>query len=151
MSKRCPGCGYDFDLVVTEQHEFRLDLVWPSQNALKANTKYNHTYKKVRDEFIVKVATASNCATPAETYRRVFLTRHYGRGPGGGRCRAYDYGNLVGGGKPLLDALVWNGLLVDDKPEYCDDYYAQYPSGDGSNYITIAIQDVKRPRRRKKA
>lgn len=39
--------------------------------------------------------------------------------------RCLDYGNLVGGFKPILDALVSEGMLVDDAPRWLQDRYQQ--------------------------
>lgn len=43
------------------------------------------------------------------------------------RCgvRQLDKGNLIGGCKSLLDALVKGGLFVDDSPRWIDDHYDQ--------------------------
>ena len=53
----------------------------------------------------------------AKGKRRVTITR-YSSG-------TLDQGNLVGGCKPLIDAMVRLGLLVDDTPELLEDHYAQ--------------------------
>ena len=42
-----------------------------------------------------------------------------------GRERERDYVNLVGGCKAVVDALVSQGLLVDDKPKFLADEYRQ--------------------------
>ena len=42
-----------------------------------------------------------------------------------GREQERDYVNLVGGCKLVVDALVLEGLLVDDKPALLDDRYLQ--------------------------
>ena len=39
--------------------------------------------------------------------------------------RKLDYGNLVGGCKPLLDALKHAKLIVDDSPDWIADSYKQ--------------------------
>lgn len=39
--------------------------------------------------------------------------------------RQLDYGNMVGGFKPLLDVLVRVHLLRDDSPEWLSDVYTQ--------------------------
>jgi hypothetical protein len=58
---------------------------------------------------------------PATGPRRVRLVRVRQAGAGE---RAYDRGNLVGGLKPVLDALVRHKLLVDDSPRHLVDHYA---------------------------
>jgi hypothetical protein len=42
-----------------------------------------------------------------------------------GRERERDYVNLVGGCKAVVDALVLEGLLVDDAPKFVTDEYKQ--------------------------
>lgn len=49
--------------------------------------------------------------------RRIAITRH--------GTKLLDYGNLVGGCKPLLDALVAEGVLYDDSPAWVEDHYQQ--------------------------
>ncbi len=56
----------------------------------------------------------------AKRLRRVTLTRYYT-----GRSQRRDRGNLIGGMKPILDALVRQGFLVDDSEQWCEDHYAQ--------------------------
>lgn len=41
------------------------------------------------------------------------------------RKRLLDYGNLVGGAKPIPDALVALGWLWDDSPEWSEVVYEQ--------------------------
>jgi hypothetical protein len=135
----CPGCGYDPELVVVKRYEFTIPLKWYSQNELRSNTRNNRKYKSVRDKYIVKVGTHGCGVLPADTYRRVYLTRLFAN-----RCRPYDYGNLVGGGKPILDALVWNGLLIDDSPSYVDEYYFQEKNPTGTHAVRVVIEDVRK-------
>ena len=45
------------------------------------------------------------------------------------RSRLLDYTNLIGGIKPLEDALVALGLLVDDMPKWCEDLKATQKNG----------------------
>jgi hypothetical protein len=54
-----------------------------------------------------------------EPCRAVVEVHRYGR-------RQLDYGNLVGGGaKACLDALVLEGVIHDDRPEWLDEIYRQ--------------------------
>lgn len=50
-----------------------------------------------------------------------------------------DYGNLVGGCKPLLDALVREGLIFDDSPTWLDDAYAQKPAKQKQGYTEVEV------------
>jgi Holliday junction resolvase RusA-like endonuclease len=45
----------------------------------------------------------------AGSRRRVTITRRFA-----GRCQELDRDNLVGGAKPLVDALALAGLVLDD-------------------------------------
>lgn len=60
-----------------------------------------------------------------ETFRRVTITSV--------RKRELDYGNLVGGAKPVPDALVNAGWLRDDSPAWAEiAYYQRKPQpGEG--------------------
>jgi hypothetical protein len=66
-----------------------------------------------------------DCDRPAK--RRVVITR-YGK--------TLDYGNLVGGAKPLVDALVHEGVLYDDSPTYLADTYLQ---AEGKPRIVVEV------------
>ncbi len=46
------------------------------------------------------------------------------------RKRILDYGNLVGGCKPVPDALIRLGWLVDDSPSWCKIHYDQVKLGE---------------------
>ena len=49
--------------------------------------------------------------------RYLVVTRH--------SSRSLDYDNFIGGCKPLLDALVREGLLFDDSPQWLEAEYRQ--------------------------
>ena len=51
-----------------------------------------------------------------------------------GRQRPLDYGNLVGGAKPLPDALIVAGIIVDDDPKH---FKAQYEQIEGEKPGTL--------------
>ena len=44
------------------------------------------------------------------------------------RKRLLDYDNLVSGCKSLLDAMIDEGLIYDDSPDYIEAQYKQYKS-----------------------
>jgi hypothetical protein len=79
-------------------------------------------YRKQRAEWTMLVQSAMReAACPAATKRRaITLTRLYS-----GREREWDYGNLVGGCKVVIDAMKHAGLLVDDSPKWSDQQYRQ--------------------------
>lgn len=79
-------------------------------------------YRKERDKWIrALMALARNEGIPKATVkRRITLTRIIGKGQ-----RQFDYSNLVGGAKYVLDACREAGLIVDDSPKWCIDVYEQ--------------------------
>jgi hypothetical protein len=50
-----------------------------------------------------------------------------------------DYGNLVGGCKPLLDALRYEGLIHDDSVRWLDDRYEQHEAKRGEARTEVEI------------
>lgn len=72
------------------------------------------------------------CGAPASGKRHVIITRH--------SPRKLDHDNLVGGCKPLVDALVACGALVDDDPESVSVEYRQ--SAEPSQGVTVELSDV---------
>lgn len=72
----------------------------------------------------------------ATAKRRVLITRQWGKGK-----RAYDYGNMVGGCKPLLDAMTRTNLIVDDRPSMLAEYYFQEKAPSGIPSLSIVIED----------
>lgn len=72
----------------------------------------------------------------AKVKRRIWFTRQYALGK-----RYYDYQNLVGGFKPLLDVILRNNWLIDDAPKWCQDFYQQEPSPTGQDQIKVVIEE----------
>lgn len=68
------------------------------------------------------------------------LTRVYA-----GRCREYDYANLIGGAKPLIDLLIEMRILIDDSPGHflCD--YVQEPGDANQTILTLLEVSDGRP------
>ena len=52
------------------------------------------------------------------------------------RSRMLDYDNLVGGCKQLIDAMIQEGLIYDDNPEYLDIEITQVKSKQQLTIIT---------------
>jgi hypothetical protein len=79
-------------------------------------------YKREREAWCAAVRTARDeHAIPKATGPRWLIVRRQYKG----REQERDYINLVGGCKALVDALVLEGLLVDDKPALLVDCYEQ--------------------------
>ncbi len=89
-----------------------------------------HYHTKGRNRF----CRAHNNANPAPRKRKVTFTRH--------SSGTLDYGNMVGGMKPLLDALVLEGFLFDDSPAWLDDTYEQAKCRRGEGFVEIEIREV---------
>jgi hypothetical protein len=119
----CRLCGGDAEAVVAAAWEFCVPIQPPSQNDIAMNHGNSRfRYSRIRTDFETYVrAQVMLLKIPRATARRrVTFTRLYT-----GRGQRRDRGNLIGGMKPVLDALVRQGLLVDDREEYCEDYYRQ--------------------------
>lgn len=71
-------------------------------------------------KLLVRHAMQEARVPTATKKRTIALTRLYS-----GREREWDYGNLVGGCKVVLDAMVDAGLLVDDSPKWSEQIYKQ--------------------------
>lgn len=101
----------------------QLGIEPPSQNAIAQNKGgRRYLYKRVRDSFEILLIDAKNRQRipDATSKRRVYVVRRYS-----GRGQERDRGNLIGGCKPLLDAMTRARLIVDDRVECIEDHYAQ--------------------------
>lgn len=137
----CPACGYDDSLCIQNTYTIVIPRAAQSLNQVGTNHRNNHKYRGARRSWAYYLQRHGALdIPPAEGKRRIFFTRHYGK-----RKRPFDYGNLVGGFKPLLDMIVDCDLLIDDKPKYCAEYYSQQRSDNGEDYITIRIEDIHEP------
>lgn len=139
----CQACGFDPSRRVTYSAEETLRFKWKSGNVVNPPGHQSRwVYRSYREGFRKAFAKVAYKFTPASGYRRVTLTRLFGNGPGGGRCRPYDTDNLLQGAKPIIDALVKDfNLLLDDDPKSCERVYLQEPSQDGKHYIKIKIEE----------
>jgi hypothetical protein len=95
----------------------------PSLNErIQNNRAGNWKYKREREAWCAAVRAArDDHAIPKATGPRWLIVRRQYKG----REQERDYINLVGGCKALVDALVLEGLLVDDKPSLLVDCYEQ--------------------------
>jgi hypothetical protein len=119
----CPFCGGDPSAPIYGRWEILLALEPPSQNEIAGNKgdfASRRRYKKYRDDYGWLLKSWAREIPPPAGRRRVIVTRYYA-----GRGRRYDKGNLIGGCKPLLDAMVLAGLLIDDCEEDVEDHYGQ--------------------------
>lgn len=138
----CPVCAYDDDAPVTEIYKVELTgFALDSLNKTGTNSKINRRYKGVYSKYLRHLRKHVESVPTAEDKRRVMITRQYGKGKSGRWKRDYDYGNLVGGCKPLLDAMTELGFIVDDRPSMLSDYYFQERSPTGVDNIVIIIEE----------
>ncbi len=116
----CIACSYDGSLPVKRRWAFYIPRQPASQNEFKGQNRF--AYRRHRHEWeqwlIVAAGRIERAPRTNTRVRRVFVYRLLGKG-----SREYDRGNLVGGSKPLLDAMVNAGLLVDDSAAHCEDHY----------------------------
>lgn len=97
-------------------------------------------YRKARDTWTrALMVLARNAEIPKATAkRRITLTRIIAKGQ-----RQFDYGNLVGGAKHVLDACKLAGLIVDDSPKWCFELYEQRKRfGTHERGTLILIEDI---------
>lgn len=105
-------------------------------------------YKRERSAWIRDLTTLVKAGMVNEACSRrvVRITREYA-----GRCREMDYGNLVGGLKPVVDAMQCEiggkrqaitgaGIIVDDSPDWFIGIYEQR-RGD-IDAVTFEIWDL---------
>ncbi len=119
----CPKCQHDPAAVVAASWSFHVDRDPPSLNSRLFNVGTKRwAYKRERDTWCMEFRTARilKRIAKASGKRRVTLTRNYA-----GRQQLRDVDNLSGGMKAVVDALVLEGLLVDDNAVSAEIHYAQ--------------------------
>jgi hypothetical protein len=110
---------------------------WPSQNKLGGNAKLAFQYRRYRYKMEDGMKHYGEHVPSAfAKARRVTMTRKFGKGK-----RAYDRGNLIGGAKPLVDAMVRYGKIYGDTENWLEDHYKQERSGDDNDWIHILIEE----------
>jgi hypothetical protein len=113
------------------------------QEAISANDKIfginksgaKYLYKAYRDK--LKTTLICSLGIGNEEDRTAWkIVRHWGANK-----RQFDDANLVGGFKPLFDALVKINHIQDDNPDYFKAYYFQRKSNTGEGYIELIQLD----------
>ena len=133
----CTLCQGHPNAVVLHRWQATIPIEPPSQNCLHNKGGRRWAYRKLRDQYTESVHTYLS-APKATRMRRVRITRLWGK-----KKRAYDHGNLIGGCKPLLDALVIAGLLVDDSPKYVEAYYYQEKSPNDKGGVRVVLEELE--------
>ncbi len=101
----------------------------PSQN--KSAWSHWRVYAKERDVWYAMIRAKLTPRKPPEHKVLVAIVSY--------RNREIDYGNLVGGAKPIPDALVKLGYLKDDKPKWMECSYKQVMVKKAEERTTIEI------------
>lgn len=95
----------------------QIPLPTPSLNIMRR--MHPQAYKRLRNQYTTIFRVHANSVTRAKPaqFRKVWIER---RGK-----RLLDHDNLVGGCKPLVDALETAGLIWRDSPRYVEIKYSQ--------------------------
>lgn len=147
----CPYCGDDPSTPVLARYSFTLQLQWPNpQNSGSGGGRLHNSggarwaYKLVREKFEKAIVLAAPRGALPGRYGqeagrqcRVTLTRLWGP-----RKRAWDRDNLVAGAKPIVDALVLTGALVDDSAKYARIHYQQRKRTEGGPCAVHVLFEV---------
>jgi hypothetical protein len=135
----CAFCGGDPEAAVAGRWEFFIERSASSLNDRLANVGAKRwAYARERGEWLqwAQLARINGRIAKAKGKRRVVMTRFFG-----GRQRPFDYINLVGGAKSLVDALVLAELLVDDTPAQLEDHYRQLWH-EAKSGVHIVIEEI---------
>jgi len=133
----CPNCHYrDDEPTHYWTKRFKKELL--SLNRIGTNVKgwRGKGYRNERAYYERRFIEWGTSVPPAHTHRQVIITRLYRQ-----RCRPFDYDNLVGGAKALVDALKRTGLLLDDNDSSVSVVYRQEPSGGPTDFVQVQIQE----------
>lgn len=120
----CQACGFQ-ESAADPFRSWSFFIAWmpSSLNARKINQGVGRwNYKTERDLWILEMRVQRlKLKIPKATgKRRLIATRVYKP-----EHHARDYVNLVGGMKACVDAMVFEGLIVDDTPKMLEDHYKQ--------------------------
>jgi hypothetical protein len=118
----CPRCDHDPEQAVARRWEFTVGAPVPSLNDHKQNDGRGWAYRKMRDQWVamMRFCVGRHQITRPMDKRRVLLTRLYSSPQ-----REWDPDNLVGGCKPVIDAMVKAGILLGDSRKHAEISYRQ--------------------------
>ena len=128
----CLKCGHDPEAVVIMTWDIIVDREVESGNRRVFNvggSRWKYAAKRDAWQLEFRAFRLLRRIPKASAKRRVTLTRYYD-----GRQREWDADNLATGAKPVIDALVREGLLVDDARAFAEIHYDQVrrsPRGTG--------------------
>lgn len=133
----CPACSFDPDAVVSASWSFMIDREIATGNARVFNVGGSRwRYAKERDawRWEFRAVRLLRKIHAAAIRRRVMLTRHFD-----GRQRAFDRDNLATGAKPVVDAMVREGLLRGDDEASAEIRYTQVRGGHG---LSVLLEEL---------
>jgi hypothetical protein len=136
----CEKCGHDPYAIVEYRWTMFVEKDPPSLNAhLHNKGPQAYLYRRARTEWgwLFRAARLRNNVPKARRRRRATFTRLYA-----GRQQERDYDNLAGGMKLIVDAMVLEGLLVDDSPKHADLFYAQERVPDGGCGLRVELEEL---------
>lgn len=132
-------CRFDPGAKVIATWTSRVESYCPSLNTIGVNSKNNHKYRGWRKRWEDQFGPWLKLIPPAAKYRRVTVTRQYGKGK-----RPFDSAqNFSGGCKPLIDTLTNFGAIYDDSDTWCQSHYLQEKSLDGKDYVEVKIEEIE--------
>ena len=135
----CPACDYDDTARILSSWELTFDLKAESGNVVGSPGKGRKgwRYRKEKNKYTAAVLNSGSTCTGATGKRRLWITRLWGKGQ-----RAFDVDNMAWGLKPLVDAIVKKGWLLDDTPGKVERIYRQEKSPSGLNQIIVRIEEL---------
>ncbi len=139
----CVKCGHNPAAKVIAAWAFTLAGELHSMNRHVVNFgAARHAYRRERDAWawLARAARLKHRIAIATGRRRLTLTRIYA-----GRQRELDRDNLAGGAKPLVDALVREGLLVDDTSRWLELHHDQERgTAPGDRGVRVLLEELGR-------
>jgi Holliday junction resolvase RusA-like endonuclease len=121
----CDRCGFDPGVKVTATWSFLIERDPPSLNRRVVNagaTAWRYRRERTAWGWELRNVRLLQRIPLALGRRRLTLTRVYH-----GRQKERDHDNLVGGLKVAVDAIAFEGLIVNDSPQMVDIAYKQEP------------------------
>lgn len=110
-----------------------LPILTPSQNEYNAwHWRKRHQWTKGVETVLRSQLNATGWSKPQEPVTMLVVVTRYSAG-------TLDEGNLVGGAKGLIDALVRLGVLYDDAPRWCTAVYKQEPARRGLGRVRVEV------------
>ena len=114
-------------------HSFTIPGLPKMANGGHGHWRTNHAERVKWKSWTRKCLIGHTPASPLQKIKVIF-TRHSTTEP--------DFDGLVHGFKPIRDALVEGGIVVDDKQRNMDAVYHWLPAKRGSGHVSVVIVEV---------